>query len=151
MSSEPRPLTISPAPPGRNRQAGGESALYGDRQPVAWDDSDKVPRQPDGVPATLDVGRNTKRMYVGYLRKHVRPLVGHVKAGALDADALDSLYAELRRCRSHCDGRGGIDHRTPRPDECDEGCRAHACRPLAKPLDLSRKRGATRTGARSSG
>jgi integrase len=81
---------------------------------------------------TLDVGRNTRRAYTGYLRKHVRPFVGHLKAGALDADALDSLYAELRRCRTHCDGRGrGIDHRTPRPHDCDDRCRSHACRPLA--------------------
>ena len=81
---------------------------------------------------TLDVGRNTRRAYTGYLRKHVRPFVGHLKAGALDVDALDSLYAELRRCRTHCDGRGrGIDHRTPRPHDCDERCRNHVCRPLA--------------------
>jgi len=81
---------------------------------------------------TLDVGRNTRRAYTGYLRKHVRPFVGHLKAGALDVDALDSLYAELRRCRTHCDGRGrGTDHRTPRPHDCDDRCRSHACRPLA--------------------
>jgi integrase len=81
---------------------------------------------------TLDVGRNTRRAYTGYMRKHVRPFVGHLKAGALDVDALDSLYAELRRCRTHCDGRGrGTDHRTPRPHDCDDRCRSHACRPLA--------------------
>lgn len=79
----------------------------------------------------IDVGRNTKRAYTGYLRKHVRPFVGKLKAGALDADALDSLYAEMRRCRTHCTGRGGVDHRTPRPHECDERCRPHVCRPLA--------------------
>lgn len=78
----------------------------------------------------IDVGRNTKRAYTGYLRKHVRPFVGHLKAGALDADALDSLYAEMRRCRVHCTGRGGVDHRTPRPHECDGRCRPHVCRPL---------------------
>ena len=62
----------------------------------------------------------------------MRRFVGHLKAGALDADALDSLYAELRRCRTHCDGRGrGIDHRTSRPHDCDERCRAHVCSPLA--------------------
>ena len=70
-------------------------------------------------------------MYVGYLRKHVRPFVGHLKAGVLDADTLDSLYAELRRCQIHCDGRARIDHRTPREHECDERCQVHVCRPLS--------------------
>lgn len=51
---------------------------------------------------TLDVGRMTHRMYAKYLEKHVRPFVGRLKAGAVDAEVLDSLYAELRRCRVHC-------------------------------------------------
>jgi hypothetical protein len=42
--------------------------------------------------STLDVGRTTKNGYVRYMAKHVRPFVGHLKAGALDAEALDSLY-----------------------------------------------------------
>lgn len=80
---------------------------------------------------TLDVGVTTHRMYTRYLEKHVRPFIGRQKAGALDADALDSLYAELRRCQTHCVGRGLIDHRTPRPHACDERCRPHRCRPLS--------------------
>jgi hypothetical protein len=35
--------------------------------------------------------------------------------GQLDADVLDSFYAELRRCREHCAGRHEIDHRTREP------------------------------------
>lgn len=80
---------------------------------------------------TLDVGRTTHRMYAKYLEKHVRPFVGRLKAGAVDAEVLDSLYAELRRCRTHCTDRRGVDHRTLREHVCDERCRAHACRPLA--------------------
>jgi integrase len=80
---------------------------------------------------TLDVGPTTHRMYTRYLEKHVRPFIGRQKAGALDADALDSLYAELRRCQIHCRDRRTVDHRTPRPHECDERCRPHACKPLA--------------------
>jgi hypothetical protein len=89
---------------------------------------------------TLDVGRTTHRMYAKYLEKHVRPLVGPLKAGAVDAEVLDSLYAELRRCRTHCTDRRGVDHRTPREHDCDERCRAHACSPLAltcRPRDLA--------------
>ncbi|ODU02804.1 MAG: hypothetical protein ABS81_16340 [Pseudonocardia sp. SCN 72-86] len=80
---------------------------------------------------TLDVGVTTHRMYTRYLEKHVRPFIGRLKAGALDADALDSLYAELRRCQIHCTTRKGIDHRTPRPHDCDERCRPHQCKPLS--------------------
>jgi integrase len=79
----------------------------------------------------FDGDRGTLQKYRGYLRKHIMPFIGQVKVGTLDADILDSLYAELRRCRTHCDGRGGIDHRTPRAHTCDERCHAHKCRPLA--------------------
>jgi integrase len=80
---------------------------------------------------TLDVGRTTHRMYTRYLEKHVRPFVGRLKAGAVDPEVLDSLYAELRRCRVHCTDRRGTDHRTPREHVCDERCRPHDCKPLS--------------------
>ena len=57
---------------------------------------------------TLDVGRTTHAMYTTkYLEKHVRPFVGRLKAGAVGVEVLDSLYAELRRCRTPL-------HRRPR-------------------------------------
>ncbi|MGI8797838.1 MAG: tyrosine-type recombinase/integrase [Pseudonocardia sp.] len=65
----------------------------------------------------LQVGRTTEVAYRGYLAKHVRPFVGSLKVGAVDVDSLDSLYAELRRCRDHC------DRRAPAAE--------HRCRPLA--------------------
>lgn len=82
---------------------------------------------------TLDIERSTKKTYVGYLNRHVRPFVGRLKAGALDAEGLDSLTSELRRCRRHCPprSRGLVDHRTTREHICDERCRPHVCRPLA--------------------
>jgi hypothetical protein len=61
----------------------------------------------------FDGDRGTLQKYHGYVRKHIAPFIGQVKVGELDADILDSLYAELRRCRVHCDGRKRIDHRTP--------------------------------------
>ena len=70
-------------------------------------------------------------MYTTYLEKHVRPFLGRLKAGAVGAEALDSLYAELRRCRTHCTERGLVDHRTPREHACDARCRPHVCRPLS--------------------
>lgn len=62
----------------------------------------------DGAPRTLE-------LYRGYVRKHIGPLLGDIKVAALDAEILDSFYAELRRCRDHCKGkRKELQHRTPR-------------------------------------
>jgi integrase len=56
---------------------------------------------------------STRATYVGYADKHIRPLIGGVQVGALDAGVFDSFYAELRRCRDHCGRKRYIDHRTP--------------------------------------
>ena len=78
----------------------------------------------------LDRAPNTLRLYRGYVRNHISPLLGHLKVGQLDAEVLDSFYAELRRCRAHCSGRRQVDHRTSGPHECDHRCGPHKCRPL---------------------
>ncbi|MPY81498.1 MAG: site-specific integrase, partial [Actinophytocola sp.] len=58
------------------------------------------------------VGRKTKNRYRELADMHVRPLIGRTKAGRVDGEIVDSLYAELRRCRRHCTkSRGLIDHR----------------------------------------
>jgi integrase len=72
----------------------------------------------------------TRSTYIGYAAKHIRPLIGREQVGGLDADLFDSLYAELRRCRDHCDRKPRTDHRTERAHVCDERCRPHVCRPL---------------------
>ncbi|CAA9388195.1 MAG: hypothetical protein AVDCRST_MAG66-748, partial [uncultured Pseudonocardia sp.] len=74
--------------------------------------------------------RSTSETYAGYTSKHIRPLIGTVQVGSLDARVFDSFYAELRRCRDHCGRKRYVDHRTPHPHECDERCRMHECRPL---------------------
>jgi integrase len=81
--------------------------------------------------AMVDAEQTTTRTYVGYARKHIRPLLGELKVGAVDGDVLDSFYAELRRCRQHCGGRRYVEHRTSRPHECDGRCGRHQCTPLA--------------------
>lgn len=78
----------------------------------------------------LDAAPRTIELYRGYVRKHIAPLIGHLKVSALDAEILDSFYAELRRCRDHCTGRPKLQHRTRASHQCDERCRKHACRPL---------------------
>jgi len=118
--------------------------------PKAWDQADAVrrrflddimQRRSPHTTATLDQlldryldqhpgGKRTVTGYCEYVDKHVRPFVGKRKVGDLDADILDSLYAEMRRCREHCTSRRQVDHRTPMTHKCDERCRPHRCQPL---------------------
>jgi integrase len=45
----------------------------------------------------FDGAPNTLTFYRGYVGKHIRPFLGALKVGEVDADILDSFYAELRR------------------------------------------------------
>lgn len=78
----------------------------------------------------FDGAPNTLTLYRGYVRNHLSPFLGHRKVGQLDAEMLDAFYAELRRCRTHCNGRRSIEHRTSDAHECDARCVPHVCRPL---------------------
>ena len=62
-----------------------------------------------------ELEENTLTNYRSLAEKHIRPLIGTVKVGALDGDLFDSFYATLRRCRDHCDRRPRIEHCTRRP------------------------------------
>jgi len=73
----------------------------------------------------------TRSGYVRKLDKHVRPVLGTVQVGRLDAETLESFYALLRRCRDRCDGRRQDRHRVKGKQECDSRCQTHMCRPLA--------------------
>lgn len=98
----------------------------------------------------LDVEDTTRWTYIGYIDKHIRPQLGALKAGRIDAEVLDSFYTSLRKCRDNCRGRKDVDHRTTWPHEChvvkhrrraehvcsELGCRViecppHRCRPLS--------------------
>jgi len=82
--------------------------------------------------ANLDVGIKTKHEYAGYVRRTLRPALGTVPLSRLDALAIESLYAQLRRCRRLCrTGDQLVDHRTDREHLCDRRCTPHRCRPLA--------------------
>ncbi|WP_089303415.1 tyrosine-type recombinase/integrase [Haloechinothrix alba] len=72
---------------------------------------------------------STEHNYRNLWANHVSPFIGTVKVGELDADILDSLYAELRRCRDHCTGPF-TQHRTDHQHECDRRCGPHRCKPL---------------------
>ncbi len=79
----------------------------------------------------LDVDVTTRKGYEGYIRNHIRPLLGRVPVGKLNGETLDSFYAILRTCRAHCDGRPFIEHGVSGTHECAERCRPHTCCPLA--------------------
>jgi integrase len=79
----------------------------------------------------LDVDVTTRRSYEGYIRNHIRPLLGKLAVGKLTGETIDSFYSTLRRCRAHCDGRPFIEHVVSGPHECTKKCRPHTCRPLA--------------------
>jgi integrase len=97
----------------------------------------------------LRIGPSTMRGYRAYVERHIVPLIGGVKVGDLDADVLDSFYAELHRCQDHCRGNHGVDHRTRAAHRCDEHedapcsppdsncsacrrrCPPHQCQPLS--------------------
>jgi integrase len=79
----------------------------------------------------LDVDTTTRKGFEGYIRNHVRPLLGKIQVGKLNGETLDSFYAILRRCRAHCDGKPYIEHRMRADHECDEKCKSHKCKPLA--------------------
>ncbi|MGH3872564.1 MAG: tyrosine-type recombinase/integrase [Pseudonocardiaceae bacterium] len=76
-------------------------------------------------------GKTTLTTYRKYAEKHIRPFIGNVKVGGLEADVVDSLYAELRRCREHCNGRPFVEHRSTGEHDCNQRCRPHQCKPLA--------------------
>ncbi|MGH3997893.1 MAG: hypothetical protein ACRDTJ_10575, partial [Pseudonocardiaceae bacterium] len=48
---------------------------------------------------------NALANYRSLAEKHIRPLIGSMKVGALDGGLFDSFCATLRRCRDHCDRR----------------------------------------------
>jgi integrase len=79
----------------------------------------------------LDVEQTTRHTYEGYIRNHVRPLLGGLAVGRLEGEVLDSFYAQLRTCRAHCRGRKYVEHRVGGEHGCDARCRTHVCRPLA--------------------
>jgi len=80
----------------------------------------------------LDVDATTRKGYEGYIRNHVRPLLGKLPVARLNGETFDSFYAALRTCRAHCGGgKKYIEHKTAEPHDCDDKCRPHACRPLA--------------------
>jgi integrase len=101
-------------------------------------DEDRSPRTRATVNQLLDryldvieLEPTTRQGYVGKIDKHIRPTIGALQVGRLDAETLERLYAQLRKCREHCHGRRYVQHRTAQPHTCDPRCAPHVCTPLS--------------------
>jgi integrase len=81
--------------------------------------------------SVLDVEPTTKSTYEGYIRNHIRPVVGSLPLARLEAEVVESFYAQLRTCRARCGGRRSIEHHTAGEHTCNERCVAHECKPLS--------------------
>jgi len=79
----------------------------------------------------LGVEETTLDSYEGFVRNHIRPLIGSVPLGRINGEVLDSFYRTLARCRTHCNGKPFLQHRTVDAHDCDQRCKPHVCRPLA--------------------
>jgi integrase len=78
-----------------------------------------------------DLGQRTRQSLQGYARKHVHPLrIGTSTISEVGVQLLETFYAELRRCRDHCDSRTEIRHYTTGEHRCTRRCRKHQCRGL---------------------
>jgi integrase len=115
----------------------------------APDDSATVGLLLDRYLDVADLEVSTREAHEGYIRRTIKPVLGEMRVRKLRADALDVLYAHLKKCSrlcgrlpraehyadgEHvCDQRCGPlrDHRTPRPHQCDGRCRLHKCKPMA--------------------
>ncbi|MDG4756407.1 tyrosine-type recombinase/integrase [Micromonospora sp. WMMD710] len=78
-----------------------------------------------------DIEATTRMGYVSKLNKHVRPVLGKLPVGRLDAETLESFYASLRRCRDWCGGKAYVKHRVAGEHTCTAKCRPHVCKPLS--------------------
>jgi integrase len=65
-----------------------------------------------------DADANTLAGYETHARLYVKPALGTVPIGKVTAQMLEGLYAQLRRCRTRCNGRPFIEHRVDGPHEC---------------------------------
>jgi integrase len=119
---------------------------------LAQVDEKRAPRTSATVNQLLDkhfellrVDESTMASYESLARIHIRPVIGELGVGRIDAEVLDSFYQLLRTCRVHCGGRRFVEHRTDVPHDCDHRCGPHKCKPLAE--STLRKIDAVLTGA----
>jgi integrase len=81
---------------------------------------------------TVELEDSTRETYVGYVERTIRPALGAVSIAKLTTRILETFYAELRRCRTLCDGRPLVVHRASGEHDCATvRCARHVCKPMA--------------------
>jgi integrase len=82
--------------------------------------------------AKADLEDSTRSSYSSYTERIIKPTLGHLPVKKLGARDLESLYAELRRCRIRCDGKPFIEHKTDGEHDCVKAkCGPHECDPMS--------------------
>lgn len=82
--------------------------------------------------AKADLEDSTRNSYGVYIERVIKPTLGHIAVKKLSARDLESLYAELRRCRIRCDGKPFIEHKADGEHDCVKTkCEPHECDPMA--------------------
>lgn len=82
---------------------------------------------------TAELEDTTRRTYVGYIDRTIIPAIGSEPIDKLTARTLETLYSELRRCRTRCDSRPYVEkHKTEEEHDCVASkCVPHTCKPMA--------------------
>jgi integrase len=65
-----------------------------------------------------ELEETTREGYEAYTRNYINPVLGDEPVSKISARVLEEFYAELRRCRTRCDGRLAIEHREDGLHEC---------------------------------
>ena len=75
---------------------------------------------------------STRESYLGYIERTIKPALGSMPITKLSARHLETLYAQLRRCRMRCDGKPIVEHQADGEHNCVAAkCRPHMCKPMA--------------------
>jgi integrase len=74
---------------------------------------------------------STRETYLGYIERTINPSLGPMSIAKLSVRHLETLYAELRRCRARCDRKPFIEHKADGEHDCVKvKCKPHVCKPM---------------------
>ena len=75
---------------------------------------------------------STRETYLGYIERTIKPTLGSMPIAKLSVRHLETLYAELRRCRVRCDRNPFVEHKPEGEHDCVTAkCTPHVCKPMA--------------------
>lgn len=94
-----------------------------------------------------DVEESTRKSYQLYFDTFVLPALGDEPVVRIGPKLLEDLYAELRRCRTRCDGKPFVEHRTE--EQPTAGSSSTSGGPAARRWTVTRSTTAKRLVARS--